>query len=173
MFFKDLSLAELQGLKSHHPSEKVAGVKVSNQHDLYLLLTVPINSISFRTDIWRRRREGGTWFFSFFGVCVDLPQCLLWFQHRGPYTHWGCQILTALTGQIWTNHEGWDWRDQGKTQITAQREIQSHCQRWLKWRWTPSWTRSLSALSSTAVKGRSYFPPSTRTSAPCRVERTF
>ena len=25
---KDLSLAELQGLKSHHPSEKVAGVKV-------------------------------------------------------------------------------------------------------------------------------------------------
>ena len=46
-FFKDLSLAELQGLKSHHPSEKVAGVKVSNQHDLYLLLTVPINSISF------------------------------------------------------------------------------------------------------------------------------
>ena len=44
--FKDLSLAELQGLKSHHPSEKVAGVKVSNQHDLYLLLTVPINSIS-------------------------------------------------------------------------------------------------------------------------------
>ena len=26
---KDLSLAELQGLKSHHPSEKVAGVKVS------------------------------------------------------------------------------------------------------------------------------------------------
>ena len=27
---KDLSLAELQGLKSHHPSEKVAGVKVSS-----------------------------------------------------------------------------------------------------------------------------------------------
>ena len=27
---KDLSLAELQGLKSHHPSEKVAGVKVGS-----------------------------------------------------------------------------------------------------------------------------------------------
>ena len=88
---KDLSLAELQGLKSHHPSEKVAGVKVSSGSMIDVILPFwdklinlySIHNVGPSTDIWGRRREGGTWFFSFFGVCVDIPQCLLWFQHRG------------------------------------------------------------------------------------------
>ena len=122
----------------------------------------------FLTDIWRGWWHGRTWFFSNLGVCVDLPEYILRIQHWGNTRSWDCSFAVK-PGQIWTNNEGWDWRDKGNRELCC-KIIQwgnDNCWRWLKWRWTPFSTQSSSVWSTTAARGRLSFLLSTQTSALC------